>query len=88
MLAMQDDLAHLSGIGPKVSSILRTAGVNTFAKLANTDLTRINEILEAANPSLLRLTDPTTWSKQAQLAAKGEWEELKRYQNQIKSARA
>lgn len=87
MLAMQDDLGHLSGIGPKVSSILRAAGVNTFAKLAATDLSQINEILVAANPNILRLTDASTWSKQAKLAADEEWEELKRFQNEIKSNR-
>ncbi len=87
MLAVQDDLGHLSGIGPKVSSILRTAGVNTFAKLAATDLSRINEILVAANPNILRLTDASTWSKQAKLAADEEWEELKRFQNEMKSDR-
>jgi small subunit ribosomal protein S2 len=87
MLAMQDDLGHLKGIGPKVSSILRAAGVNTFAKLAATDLNRINELLMAANPTLLRLIDASTWSKQAKLAADGEWEELKRFQKEIKSDR-
>jgi small subunit ribosomal protein S2 len=87
MLAMQDDLGHLKGIGPKVSSILRAEGVNTFVKLAATDLNRINEILVAANPNLLRLTDASTWSKQAKLAADGEWAELKRFQNEIKSDR-
>ncbi len=81
---MQDDLGHLKGIGPKVSSILRAAGVNTFVKLAATDLNRINEILVASNPNLLRLTDASTWSKQAKLAADGEWEELKRFQNEMK----
>lgn len=87
MLAMQDDLGYLSGIGPKVSSILRAAGVNTFAKLAATDLSQINEILVAANPNILRLTDASTWSKQAKLAADGEWEELKRFQNEMKDKR-
>jgi hypothetical protein len=41
----------------------------------------------AANPTLLRLIDASTWSKQAKLAADGEWEELKRFQNEIKSDR-
>lgn len=85
MKAMQDDLGYLSGIGPKVSAILRTAGINTFGKLAATDLSRINEVLASANPNLLRLTDASSWSKQARLAADGEWEELKRYQDDLKN---
>jgi len=87
MLAMQDDLGHLSGIGPKVSSILRAAGINTFTKLAATELNRINEILVAANPNLLRLVDASTWPKQAKLAADGEWEALKGFQDEIKNDR-
>jgi len=84
MKAMQDDLGYLSGIGPKVSSILRAAGINTFEKLASAELTRINEILTTANPNLLRLTDASSWSKQARLAADGEWEKLKLFQINLK----
>ena len=32
--AMQDDFAIIVGIGPRVSSILRSAGITTFEKLA------------------------------------------------------
>ena len=85
MLTMEDNLTYLSGIGPKVSSILKSEGINTFAKLATTNIDRIQEVLEAANPSLLRLTNPTTWSDQAKLAAEEEWEALAKLQEDIKS---
>jgi len=85
--AMQDDLSFLDGIGPKVSAVLRFAGITSFSRLASTDMDRIREILEAENPNLLRLTDPSTWPEQARMAADGDWEALSALQNDLKSAR-
>ena len=70
MRAMQDDLTYIVGIGPKVSSILRSAGINTFAKLGSEDVNRIMEILETKNRNILRLIDPATWPEQARMASK------------------
>ena len=88
MHVMQDDFTHILGIGPKVSSILRSAGINTFDKLASTDIARIKEILIDENPRLLRLTDPSTWSKQARLASKGDWEALSALKENLKGSRS
>jgi len=85
--AMQDDFAIIVGIGPKVSELIRSTGINTFAKLAATDVSRIMDILEAKNPSLLRLTDPSTWPEQARLAAEGDWEGLSVLQDSLKRGR-
>jgi predicted flap endonuclease-1-like 5' DNA nuclease len=85
--AMQDDLSFLAGIGPKVSAVLRLAGITSFSRLASTDVNRIREVLEAENPNLLRLTDPSTWAEQARMAADGDWEALSTLQNDLKSAR-
>ncbi len=85
--AMQDDLSFLDGIGPKISAVLRLAGITSFARLASTDIDRIREILEAENPNLLRLTDPSTWSEQARMASEGDWEALSALQNDLKNAR-
>ncbi len=85
--AMQDDLSFLDGIGPKVSAVLRFAGITSFSRLASTDIDKIREILEAENPNLLRLTDPSTWPEQARMAADGDWEALSALQNDLKSAR-
>lgn len=84
MRAMQDDFSIIAGIGPRVSEILRSARINTFAKLAVADEGRIRDILEAENPSLLRLTDPSTWSEQASLAAEEDWEALSALQESLK----
>jgi predicted flap endonuclease-1-like 5' DNA nuclease len=83
--AMQDNFSHLSGIGPKISTILKDAGVNTFEQLASLSLGEIQSILESANPNLLRLTDPSTWSEQARLAYIEEWEELEIFHKEIRT---
>lgn len=85
--AMQDDFTILAGIGPKISIILRANGITSFAKLADTSIEKIKDILVAENPNLLRLTDPSTWPEQAQLASVGKWESLSTLKNQIKESR-
>ena len=85
--AMQDDFSHLDGVGPKISATLRSVGVKTFAKLAAKEVDDIREILVAKNPSLLRLSDPTTWPEQAGMAAEGRWEDLKALQGDLKERR-
>ncbi len=86
--SMQDNLTIISGIGPKVSFILRKAGITTFAKLAALNAKKIKKILEAENPQLLHLVDPTTWPGQAGLASTGEWEVLKSLQDSLKGKRS
>ena len=85
--AMQDDFSYLDGVGPKISAILRSAGIKTFAKLAAKEVDDLREILMAENPSLLKLSDPTTWPEQAGMAAEGRWENLKTFQEGLKERR-
>jgi NADH-quinone oxidoreductase subunit I len=82
-----DDLTRIEGIGPKISKALQDAGIKTFAQLADTGVDRIKEILEKADPNLLRLADPATWPKQARLAASGKWDALKTYQDRLHGGR-
>ena len=85
MGAMQDNFAIIAGIGPKVSAILRNNKINTFNKLSTLNLEMINEILEKANPNLLRLVDSTTWPEQAKLAANSDWEALSSLQEKLRA---
>lgn len=85
--AMQDDFTILNGIGPKVSTILRANGITSFVKLADSSVEKIKDILAAENPNLLRLTDPSNWPEQAQLASVGKWKSLSTLQNQIRETR-
>lgn len=80
--AKADDLKKIEGIGPKASEALVNAGVDTFAKLAKKSAEEIKTILSAASSTLAHL-DPQTWAAQAQLAADGKWDELKKWQDEL-----
>jgi NADH-quinone oxidoreductase subunit I len=82
-----DDLTRIEGIGPKISEVLQGAGVTNFAQLAATDVDRIKQILEGADPNLLKLADPATWPRQAKLAASGKWEALEKWQERLKGGK-
>jgi large subunit ribosomal protein L17 len=70
-----DDLTIIEGIGPKAAEVLVAAGIDTFAKLANTAADAVKEILTSSTARVGHL-DPTTWAQQSQLAADGNMEEL------------
>ena len=80
-----DDLKRIEGIGPKISGLLQAAGIRTFAQLAETDVSRLKQILEEAD--ITALADPTTWPEQARLAAAGDWEGLTALQDRLKGGR-
>ena len=80
--AKADDLKKIEGIGPKASEALVVAGVDTFAKLAKKSVDEIKAILTEASSTLSHL-DPQTWAAQAQLAADGKWDELKKWQDEL-----
>jgi len=77
-----DDLKKIEGIGPKAAEALTNAGIDTFAKLAKADPANIKEILTTASSRLAHL-EPGTWPQQSQLAADGNWDELKVLQDKL-----
>lgn len=83
-----DNLKRIEGIGPKVSEALKGYGITTFAMLAAKTPERIKEILLEIDADRFQNQDPTTWSQQAELAASGEWEKLKAWQEDLKGGRA
>jgi large subunit ribosomal protein L21 len=78
-----DDLKKIEGIGPKIAEIFAAAGIDSFAKLAKADIAKLKEILEAAG-SRYASKVPDSWPKQAQMAADGKWDELKKWQEEVK----
>lgn len=76
----QDDLKAIEGIGPATEKLLHENGIKTWRDLANTDASTIKDYLTAAG-SRFALGDPTTWPKQAEMAADGKFEELREYQD-------
>ncbi|HXV43700.1 MAG TPA: DUF4332 domain-containing protein [Anaerolineae bacterium] len=79
-----EDLTRIEGIGPKINKVLQDAGITTFAQLAETEVSQLEQILEEAN---LRLAKADTWPEQARLAATGDWEKLEQLQGQLKGGR-
>ncbi len=77
------DLTTIEGIGPKAAEALVKAGVDSFQALADLTPEKISEVLTEASSTLAHL-DPTSWPKQAGMAAEGKWEELKEWQDNVK----
>lgn len=75
-----DDLKKIEGIGPKVSSLLKAAGIATFAQLADAELEKLQEILET---NKLQYMNPSTWAEQAKIAASGDWDALAKLQEEL-----
>ena len=84
--AKPDDLKKIEGIGPKISQLLTEGGIATFDALSKSDPEKIREILLAAG-NRYKMHDPTTWPKQAGLAAKGDWDALKTLQDELDGGR-
>ena len=82
--ADSDDLTKVEGIGPKGAEALIKAGVDSYEKLANTKPDKIKDILTEASSRMAHL-DPTSWPKQAKMAADGKWDELKDWQDKAKA---
>jgi predicted flap endonuclease-1-like 5' DNA nuclease len=81
---LRDDLKIIEGIGPKIESVLRDSGINTYAQLAVTQEIILESILMDAD---IKMANPTTWREQAALAEKGYWDELKTLQDNLVAGR-
>ncbi|MBK9737665.1 MAG: hypothetical protein IPO92_23050 [Saprospiraceae bacterium] len=82
----QDDLKVVEGIGPKIEQLLHAAGIKTWRSLAETPVSRIQEILTAAG-SRYQLADPGTWPKQSEMADAGRWDDLQVYQDALQAGK-
>ena len=78
----QDDLKMVEGIGPKIEGLLHAAGIKTWRQLAEAPVEQVQKILDDAGPRY-RMHQPTTWAKQALLAAEAKWDELEAYQDHL-----
>lgn len=80
--AAADDLTKIEGIGPAINKLLAQNGITTYAALANTNAAAIEKMLEAGG-SRFNVADAGSWSQQAALAAKGDWDGLKKLQDKL-----
>ena len=83
---MKKVLKIIEGIGPKIEGLLHDAGITTWEELANAPTEQVQAILDEAGPRY-RMHQPTTWAKQARLAADGNWDELVAYQDHLDGGR-
>jgi predicted flap endonuclease-1-like 5' DNA nuclease len=81
-----EDLEKVEGIGPKIAQLLIDGGIYDLADLAVAPLERVKEILKAAG-SRFAIADPTTWSAQAELGAKGDWAGMEAMQKELSGGR-
>ncbi len=79
----KDDLKKIEGIGPKIAEILGKAKITSFEDLGKAKVTDLRKVLAAAGPRY-QIHNPSTWSKQAKLAAKADWTKLKKLQDELK----
>ena len=77
-----DDLTKVEGVGPKIAELLNNAGIQNFGQLANTSVDAIKAILVAAG-GMYASKNPGTWPAQAKMAANGQWDELKKWQDEL-----
>ena len=81
-----DDLKKIEGIGPKIEEVLKSNGITTFAALAAASPDALKEMLTEAGPQFNR-ANPATWPEQAAMAAKGEWDALEKWQDELDGGR-
>ena len=82
----KDDLRKIEGIGPKIAGLLKEREIITFADLASTKISTLQEVLKDAGPRF-RMHKPNSWPKQAKLAAAGKRDELKALQDELTGGR-
>jgi predicted flap endonuclease-1-like 5' DNA nuclease len=81
-----DDLTLVYGIGPARAARLREAGITTFAALAVADAEQLRDILVGVGVGVGN-ADVSSWPQQAALAARGDWDGLETYQEQLREER-
>jgi predicted flap endonuclease-1-like 5' DNA nuclease/uncharacterized membrane protein len=75
--ATPDDLTQISGIGPRLSSILTRGGVTTYSHLEQMSPDELREII--ALGGALPPASLSSWPAQASYAVRGDWQGLAAY---------
>jgi len=71
-----DDLKVVEGIGPTVEELCHGIGIRGWADLAATEVSLLRTMLDDAG-ARLKVHDPTTWPRQAELLVSGQWAAFK-----------
>lgn len=76
----ENDLKIIEGIGPKIEELYHKAGIDTWLKLSQTSIEKSQSVLDGGGEHFT-IHNPGTWQRQAELAYKGKWQELKDWQD-------
>ncbi len=79
-----DDFTRIEGVGPKINTVLKEAGITSYAQLAESNVEALYTVVREAK---IRAATPDTWPEQAALAAAGQWTELESLQDNLKGGR-
>ncbi|MBK6754141.1 MAG: hypothetical protein IPG69_11255 [Flavobacteriales bacterium] len=82
----KDDLRLVEGIGPKIAEHLGKHGLKTWSDVATAKPEELKRLLSEAGDHF-HMHDPTSWPKQCRLMVEDRWEELRKYQRKLSSAR-
>ena len=78
----QDDLTVVEGIGPKIRELFHNHDVTTWAGLAECSVDKCQEVLSSGGKRF-EIHKPGTWPDQAKMAASGQWQKLKDWQDKL-----
>ena len=84
--SIKDDLKIIEGIGPKIEQLLYAEEIYTWDDLSKTEVSFIQAVLDKAGPRY-KVHNPESWPFQAEMAVKGEWEKLEKWQEEHKGGR-
>ncbi|WGD35937.1 hypothetical protein [Olleya sp. YS] len=82
----ENDLTVVEGIGPKIQELFHNHDVKTWSALANCSVEKCKDVLKSGGKRF-EMHKPGTWPEQADLAAKGLWQKLKEWQDQLDGGR-
>ncbi len=78
----ENDLTVVEGIGPKIAELFNQANITTWYELSKTSVEDCQKILDNAGERFA-IHNPSTWPRQAKLAAKGKWQKLFDWQEEL-----
>ena len=79
-----DDLTKIYGLGGSMLDALENEGIETYAALADMDLAKLREIVEADGTDQESVNEET-WTKQARLLADGDFDALTDYVDELRA---
>ncbi|MFT4660258.1 MAG: putative flap endonuclease-1-like 5' DNA nuclease [Patiriisocius sp.] len=82
----RDNLTKVEGIGPKIQELINEGGIFTYIHLSNADVAYLRKILDDAGPAY-KVHQPGTWPDQSKMASEGRWDELKKWQDELKGGK-